>query len=141
MLREHEYEDLGIIDRPYDLVRILGPRGHISRRDPAPDPLPLESLDHRICSRRILRRIANEYVPVRGCPIGGVLGHSGKFILRRKRLVARVTFQILEQRVALDDVKILIPQIKRSVQPLESTIFSPRKANTRAISDGHEVPL
>jgi len=65
----------------------------IPRRDPALDPLPLESLYQRIGNRHVLRRVAHEYVAARSCVIGGVFAHSGKFIFA-ETLVARIIFEV-----------------------------------------------
>ena len=86
MLGEHEDEDFGSIDRPYDTVGVQRSGHYIPRSDPASEPMSLQRLDEAVGDGRVLRRVADEHVAARVCLVGRIVSHSGSFILRRNAL-------------------------------------------------------
>jgi hypothetical protein len=61
-LGENQYDDLGFVDRPNDLVGVKGTRDNIPGRDPALQARALERADNGIGDGRVLRGVADEYV-------------------------------------------------------------------------------
>jgi hypothetical protein len=66
VVRKHQYNNSGVINRRHDLISVLRTRCHIAWRNPASDPVMLKILDDSIGDRRVLRGIADERVVTTG---------------------------------------------------------------------------